>query len=135
MKIAVGTKREFFKQVPMRKFDEIICTREIYILPTRRKHDSGYACMEFIAEKPNGELVKIGGYADEAVFENRWKFTIDCLYPSRIIRLFSCDYVFIDRFVGSYIIIYDEASARKWYGNEVVDKLKNDREASRLRSE
>lgn len=135
MKIAVGTKREFFKQVPMRKFDEIICTREIYILPTRRKHDSGYACMELIAEKPNGELVKIGGYADVAVFEKRWKFKIDCLYPSRIIHLFSCDYVFIDRNNGSDILIHDEESAREWYGNKVVDKLKNDTEASRLRSE
>lgn len=123
MKITGTTKRSDFDKIPMCEFGEIICTRDIYILPTRRKHDSGYACMEFVAEKPNGEYVKFGGCADVAVFYN-WKFRLDCLYPSRIIHLFSNNYVFIEGHGFSDIFIHDEEGARKWYGNEIVDKLK-----------
>ena len=125
--ITITSKRGDFDKIPMRKFDEIICTKDIYILPTRRKHHSGYACMEFVAKKPNGEFVRLGGCADVAVFYS-WKFKLDCLYPSKIIHLFSSDYVFIKDYGFSDIFVYNEEKAREWYGNDVVDKLKNDTE-------
>ena len=62
----------------------VIC---IYIIPNGRKHDSGYACMDFVAEfKDNKKsLVRFGGGTD-AIDMIGEHFKVDCLYPSRIIR-------------------------------------------------
>ena len=125
--IILTTKRDDFDKIPMCKVGEIICTKDIFILPTRRKHESGYTIMEFVAQKPNGEFVKFGGCSDVAVFYG-WKFKLDCLYPSKIIHLFSSDYVFIKNYCLSDIFVYSEEEARKWYGNDTIDKLKNDKE-------
>ena len=125
--ITITAKREDFDKIPMCGVDELVCTRDIFILPTNRKHESGYACMEFVARKPNGEFVRLGGYADVAVFDN-WKFKIDCFYPSRIIHLFSSNYVFIKDYGFSDVFVYSEEQAIKWYGKDTIDKLKSDKE-------
>jgi len=41
-----------FRNLPKRQFGEDVSNFDsLIILPTRRKHDSGYRCMEFVAVK------------------------------------------------------------------------------------
>lgn len=43
------TQREELLSIPKRKWDEEIHGVDVvYIIPSRRKHDSGYACMDFV---------------------------------------------------------------------------------------
>lgn len=43
---------------------EIPLLDNIYIIPTRRKHDSGYMCMEIIGVNNNGYKKKLATYSD-----------------------------------------------------------------------
>lgn len=37
--------------VPKRKWNEVLTdVTGVYVIPSGRKHDSGYACMDFVAE-------------------------------------------------------------------------------------
>ena len=54
-----------FRNLPKRKFDEDIGNFDsLVILPTRRKHDSGYRCMEFVAVKGGQPICRMGGGSD-----------------------------------------------------------------------
>lgn len=81
------TRKELLA-VPKREWDEKLTkVRVVYILPSRRKHDSGYSCMDFVAETPNG-LVGFGGCCDDVCLSGE-HFRIDCEYPSGIIRIWN----------------------------------------------
>lgn len=101
------TRREELMSIPKRKWDEEIHGVDaVYIIPSRRKHDSGYACMDFVASfngykgKP---MVRFGGGCDDVRLKGN-HFRIDCEYPSRIIHIWndrtsfsvSCDISSID---------------------------------------
>ncbi len=59
------TKKDFLKVKHRKSFNENIGAFDSLILiPTRRKHDSDYMCMEYIAVKNNKPLCRIGGYSD-----------------------------------------------------------------------
>ena len=47
---------QFGKEIPLLDY--------IYIIPTRRKHDSGYMCMEIIGANENGYKKKLATYSD-----------------------------------------------------------------------
>lgn len=98
--------RAEFEQVPLRPWDEHTVCRALVILPTRRQHDSGYRCMEFVAVSAKDEPIcriaggsdvihidGIGGYGEWAsevphsVEPKGW--SIDCLKVSGLLRLFS----------------------------------------------
>lgn len=86
------TQREELLSVPKRKWDDVIHGVDaVYIIPSRRKHDSGYACMDFVASfnadkgKP---MVRFGGECDDVRLKGS-HFRIDCEYPSRIIRIWN----------------------------------------------
>ena len=54
-----------FRNLPKRKFGEDVGNFDsLVILPTRRKHDSGYRCMEFVAVKGENPVCRMGGYSD-----------------------------------------------------------------------
>ena len=54
-----------FRALPKRKFGEDIGKFDsLIILPTRRKHDSGYRCMEFVAVKGEIPICRMGGGSD-----------------------------------------------------------------------
>lgn len=54
-----------FRNLPKRPFGEDIGKFDsLVILPTRRKHDSGYRCMEFVAVKGETPICRMGGGSD-----------------------------------------------------------------------
>lgn len=54
-----------FRNLPKRKFGEDVGKFDsLVILPTRRKHDSGYRCMEFVAVKGEQPICRMGGGSD-----------------------------------------------------------------------
>jgi|TARA_Y100000310_G_scaffold221497_1_gene223068 hypothetical protein len=93
--------RKDFEALPMREWNEDIgAFRSLVILPTRRIHDSGYVCMDFVAVDDNAEpicrlsecsdVVHIGGTSvllGEGPLKVAW--SIDCMPKSKLLRLFT----------------------------------------------
>jgi len=103
--------RKEFDALPYRKsWDKAVKCRSLVILPTRRKHDSGYRAMDFVAAKQDGQPIcrvsgcsdvlnidGIGGYGKwDALTEQLPRhiepkgWSIDCLPKSGLLRIF-CD--------------------------------------------
>lgn len=74
--------------VPKRKWDEELAAKCVYVIPSGRKHESGYAQMDFVAITEDGEKVGFGGVCDAVEFQGNG-FRMDCLHPSRIIRIWN----------------------------------------------
>ena len=74
--------------VPKRKWDEELVAKYVYVIPSGRKHESGYATMDFVAITEDGEKVGFGGCCDDVTLKGNG-FRMDCLYPSRIIRIWN----------------------------------------------
>ena len=114
------TKKEFLE---MENFGSGETFNEIVIVPTRKKHDSGYLCMKFILAY-HGEIVGvvsgwsdvvhingIGGYGEKwfglRQTMPRVDWEIDCLPKSGCLRLFSSkDCVVRDSFIGSDFVFF-----------------------------
>ena len=100
------------------EFDSLV------IIPTRRKHDSGFRCLEFVAVKDGVPVYRfggcsdvvhidgIGGYGDwvrlgsipKSLKPKAW--SIDCL-PCGYLRLFSSNSrLHTDEFIGSDCCVY-----------------------------
>ena len=83
--------RKELLSIPKRKWDETLTdVLGVYVIPSGRKHDSGYACMDFVAEfadttKP---LVRFGGGCDDVCLDGA-HFRVDCVHPSRILRIWN----------------------------------------------
>lgn len=76
-------------EIPRRKWDEEIHgVVGVYIIPSQRKHDSGFACMDFVAQTGNGDLIRFGGGCDDVRLDGNG-FRIDCEYQSRIIHIWN----------------------------------------------
>ena len=74
--------------IPKRKWNEPLKDiHSVYVIPSGRKHDSGYNCMDFIAEGPDG-LIRFGGGCDDVSFEGSF-FRMDCMYPSGIVHIWN----------------------------------------------
>ena len=86
------TQREELLAVPRRKWDEVLYGVDVvYIIPSRRKHDSGYACMDLVASFNSNKkksMVRFGGGCDDVRLHGN-HFRMDCEYPSRIIRIWN----------------------------------------------
>ncbi len=104
------TRREF-ESLPLRaKWNEKIYCSSIVILPLRRRHDSGYRLMDFVAvDKDNVAICRLSGCSDVLHIEGiggygydwlkRFKklpssvpprnWLIDCLPVSGLLRLWS----------------------------------------------
>lgn len=81
------TRKELLA-VPKRKWDETLENVScVYVIPSRRKHDSGYACMDFVAETSSGQI-GFGLHCDDVSFEGK-HFRMDCIHPSGIIRIWN----------------------------------------------
>lgn len=85
-------QREELLSVPERKWnDELQGVDAVYIIPNGKKHDSGYACMDFVASfnwNKGKPMVRFGGECDDVRLKGN-HFRIDCEYPSRIIRIWN----------------------------------------------
>lgn len=94
------TRKEFMKMFDGAKevpWDEKIRgIKGVYIMPTRRKHSSGYAVMRLLFVLKDETMIKSDDCCD-VVDIRGCNFKIDCMYPSGILHLFTwreaaCDY-------------------------------------------
>jgi len=60
----------------------------VYIIPLHRKHDSGWACMDFVAELADGSKIGFSGWCDDLLLEGRY-FRIDCDYESKCLHIWN----------------------------------------------
>lgn len=71
------TYREELLNSPKRKWDEELKDVKIaYVFPSRRKHDSGFRCMDCVALS-KGKRTRFGGGCDDIALEGS-HFRIDC---------------------------------------------------------
>lgn len=90
--------RKEFEAVPHRKWGEDIgLFATLVILPTRRMHDSGYRCIEFVAVRDGkplkrlgggSDVVHVGGLAQPLLEWVKVGWSIDCLPKSGLLQLF-----------------------------------------------
>lgn len=86
-------KRSELLSVPKRKCDETMTgVTGVYVIPSGRKHESGYTCMDFVSQTQNG-LVRFGGCCDDVRLKGS-NFRMDCEYPSRIIHIWNSSSTF-----------------------------------------
>ena len=82
------TFRQELLSAPERKWDEVLYNvKEVYVIPNRKKHDSGFGCFNLVAVL-DGKRVRCGGYCD-SLWLSGDMILMDCLYPERIVRIFS----------------------------------------------
>ena len=82
-------KKSDFKDIPRFDWKQTeIEFDDLVIIPTARKHDSGYRCMEYCAVK-NGEPIGVfGGYSDVMHLDGiggygKWKNTIPTTFDRK----------------------------------------------------
>lgn len=106
----------------------------LIILPTRRKHDSGYRCMEFVTiqkSKPTyivsgcSDVIHLAGIGGQNIGEHnfnerflderirtrtcpRVSWSIDCLPVSGLLRLFCDKHLYIGRSLSSFEVFFKE---------------------------
>ena len=127
-----------FRALPKRKFGADIGNFDsLVILPTRRKHDSGYRCMEFVAVKGEQPVCRMGGGSDvihllgidgsnvkNPSTNNEWlhrtrnnvsfnaQLRIDCL-PCGLLRIFCKHNLIAGMDLSSFELYVDETKAEK----------------------
>jgi hypothetical protein len=107
--------RAEFEALPNREWDKDIGPFDsLVILPSKRKHDSGYRCMDFVAVVGNKAVCRLSGCSDVIHLDgiggwgkNRIKdkqffvkggmvqgkgWQMDCLPKSGLLRVFCCQY-------------------------------------------
>ena len=106
------TKKELLA-IPKRKWYETLNgVSGVYVIPSNRKHDSGYACMDFVAEFPDDRpMVRFGGGCDDVSFVGK-DFRMDCLYPHGIIHIWRHGTFSITHDLSSIDFIAEEEAER-----------------------
>jgi hypothetical protein len=83
-------KKELLK-LPQRKWDEIKRYHSILLVPTGRKHDSGWMLIALVGMNNNDEPEEIAAFCDDVCWVNlpdkEWEIRTDCFYPSGIMRV------------------------------------------------
>lgn len=80
------TRKELLS-VEKREWDEDLTDiYSVYVLPSRRKHDSGYNCMDFVAVNGERKRIGFGGGCDDLKLDGK-HFRMDC--EDGIIRIWN----------------------------------------------
>jgi hypothetical protein len=92
-------KLKDLKNLPYRKWNEIKEYNSLLIIPSGKKHDSGYALIYVIGCK-NDDPVEIAAACDDINWKipdhiDPWEFRNDMYYPSGIIHFWSSKYNFV----------------------------------------
>src|SRR5690606_17310051 len=102
-------KRTDFLKLKLRKWDQDIgLIDSLVLLPTRRIHDSGYMCLDFVAVIGNKPVCRLSGCSDVLNFNGIGGYgpigyrspglipgvawNMDCLSPSGLFRLWASDH-------------------------------------------
>lgn len=80
------TRKELL-DVPRREWDDEIVATGVYVFPSRRKHESGFACFDFVADTENGK-VRFGGICDDVSFAGE-HFRMDCILNPTVIHIWN----------------------------------------------
>ena len=127
------TRKEFESlPYPPSYRNEIGEVDSLIILPTRRKHDSGYRCMEFVTIQNNIPTYRISGCSDVIHFggigglnvypykESKYRlrnlqrmlpvvdWSIDCLPKSGLLRIFCDKKLFVGASLSSFELFFKE---------------------------
>ena len=93
-------KKELLEVEKEKMFVDIPLLDEIYVIPTTRKHDSGYRCMEIIGANNQGYKKKLAVYSDifeiGEIFSNRHDYyhvSMD-IPQCGVLRFFSSNFKF-----------------------------------------
>lgn len=79
--------RKELLNTPKRKWDEELKNVfAVFVIPSRRKHDSGWACMDFVAVFSDNSCIRFGGGCDDVSFMGE-HFQMDCVHPNGILRI------------------------------------------------
>lgn len=105
--VSEWTRKEF-DALPLRPYgNDIGPIDSVIILPTKRTHDSGYRCMDFVAVKDNTPICRLSGCSDVLHIDGIGGYccrnggntpkmpkawSIDCLPKSGLLRLWCSDY-------------------------------------------
>ena len=84
------TRKELLA-IPKREWDEVLHgVTGVWVIPNRRKHESGWECMDFVAtfEDKDKKPIRFGGYCDDVRLKCN-DFRMDCDYPSGIIHIWN----------------------------------------------
>lgn len=97
--------------IPQRK-ESPSSYRSLLIVPSRRKHSSGFTQIQVVGVGPNEVLELITTYSDDLGFymptpltEGYESIRMDCLYPSGIMRVWSNYFDFVVSFTSSSLVI------------------------------
>jgi hypothetical protein len=81
--------RKQLKELPERKWGtEVAPFDSIIILPTRRIHDSGYACMDFIGCRNGKAIIRLSGRSDALHLQGD-SWNMDCIPKSQLLQFFN----------------------------------------------
>ena len=104
MKTVDDMTKKDFQALRLRKHGEKIGDFDsLIIIPTRKMHDSGYRCMEFVAVKDGkplcrmsggSDVIHLGGIAQPLLNPMKVGWHIDCLAKSGYLRIFSHQFSF-----------------------------------------
>jgi len=144
----VDMTRKDFESLPYRKRNDMIICDSIVILPTRRKHDSGFRCMDFVAVVRNEPKCLLSGMSDvlhldgiggngfnwlkkygkvpEVIPPSGW--SIDCLPKSGLLRVFALNghKIICGSALSSFeIYAVSEGEARSLMAQNLRAKLEN----------
>lgn len=91
-------KRKELLDLPFRKWDEVKAYTSIAVVPSGKKHDSGWALMYIIGLDSEKRPVEIAAACDDICWEipaaAGHNFRNDMFYPSGIIHFWSNGYSF-----------------------------------------
>lgn len=113
--------RKEFEALPYRKWNEEIICDSLAILPTRRLHDSGFRCMDFVAIQGNKPICRCSGCSDvfhlggiggnnyginQNEIPDRVAWSIDCLKVSGLLRVFCHHKLVLGSALSSFEVFY-----------------------------
>lgn len=93
-------KRKDMLKLPERERREESTYSSIFIIPTGRKHDSGWALMAIIGCNDKGEPVEIAAYCDDVCYDfglvthKEYAMRTDMTYPENCLHVWSWYYDF-----------------------------------------
>lgn len=94
----VSLKLKELRSLPIRAWDKTTTYRSLLVIPTGKKHESGYAIMAIIGVDEKGVPIEIAADCDDICWKiyeaTSYDFRTDMLYPQNAIHFWSAKYDF-----------------------------------------